>query len=150
MTELDTLLQTAAQRAQQQGLPYAGLLLPTEAAALLAMPEAHAVLVDVRSAAEWQFVGQVSQAVHIEYKSFPGMVLNPNFISSLKAQVPSEKKVLFLCRSGARSHDTACLAAAEGYTAFNILEGFEGDCDAQGHRGTVNGWKVCGLPWQQG
>lgn len=95
MTELDTLLQTAAQRAQQQGLPYAGLLLPTEAAALLAEPDAQAVLVDVRSAAEWQFVGQVPHAVHIEYKSFPGMVLNPNFISSLKAQVPPQKKCYF-------------------------------------------------------
>jgi len=55
---------------------------------------------------------------------------------------------MFLCRSGARSHHAAAAAAAAGYSsAYNILEGFEGDRDAEGHRGTVGGWKFHGLPW---
>jgi rhodanese-related sulfurtransferase len=59
--------------------------------------------------------------------------------------------VLFLCRSGGRSHHAAVIAQALGYArAFNILEGFEGAKDAHGHRGTIGGWKVAGLPWVQG
>jgi len=58
--------------------------------------------------------------------------------------------VLFICRSGARSHNAAMLANQAGYEAYNVLEGFEGDRDPQGHRNTVGGWRAAGLPWVQG
>ena len=150
MSQIDTILQTAQQRAAAQGLPYAGALTPPEAAQLLvALP--NTVLVDVRSAAEWQFVGTVPNSVRIELKTWPGMQANPNFLAQLQQQVPAEATVLFMCRSGVRSDEAARLAGSAGYgTVYNVLEGFEGDKDADGHRGNIGGWKGHGLPWQQG
>jgi len=150
MSDMKTILEVAHQRAAAKALPYSGALTPPEAAQLLAeLPEA--VLVDVRSSAEWQFVGTVPNSVRIELKTFPGMQPNPNFVAQLKEQVSPEATVLFMCRSGVRSDEAARLARDAGYgSVFNVLEGFEGDKDAQGHRGTVNGWKGHGLPWQQG
>jgi len=108
-------------------------------------------VVDVRTHAEWQFVGVVPDALLIEWKRYPDMALNPEFLTQLKAQVDPQNVVLFMCRSGARSHDAAVLAAKHGYSeVYNILEGFEGDKDEQQHRGKRNGWKGRGLPWVQG
>ncbi|SMC18021.1 thiosulfate sulfurtransferase [Andreprevotia lacus DSM 23236] len=150
MSQINAILQTAQQRAQAQQLPYSGALTPAEAHAVLqALPQAR--LVDVRSQAEWQFVGTVPGSAQIEWAHFPGMQPNPHFADQLKQQVDPQSVVLFLCRSGARSHNAAALAAQLGYgEAYNILEGFEGDKNADQHRNTVNGWKAAGLPWVQG
>jgi rhodanese-related sulfurtransferase len=150
MSEVNNILAQASQRARDQGLPYSGAVTPSEAAALLSsLPGA--VLVDVRSAAEWQFVGTVPNSVRIELKTWPGMQANPHFPAQLREQVSPEATVLFMCRSGVRSDEAARIATSIGYTAvYNVLEGFEGDKDQYGHRGTVGGWKGRGLPWQQG
>lgn len=146
----ENLLATARERGAQLGLTYSGALLPAEAWAVRqALPGS--VIVDVRSAAEWQFVGVVPEAVRVELRTFPGMVPNAQFVAQLEAQVAKDATVLFICRSGARSDEAAKLAAAAGYRdVYNILEGFEGDRDAAQHRGNVNGWKAAGLPWIQG
>ena len=143
------ILSRAQARAQQLGVPYRGVLLPDEAYALL-QQEANAVLVDVRSAAEWQFVGTVPQAVGIELKCYPGMSHNPLFLDILQGKVPQNAVLMFLCRSGARSHEAGVLAASVGYTqAYNVQEGFEGEKNPDGHRGMLNGWKGHHLPWSQ-
>jgi rhodanese-related sulfurtransferase len=150
MTTIADVLQRAQQRTQTAQLPYAGALTPEEAFVLLQQLPG-AVLVDVRTQAEWTFVGGVANAVQIEWKSFPGMQPNPAFLAQLQAQVPAQAHVLFLCRSGARSHDAAVAATAAGFShCYNILEGFEGDRDANGQRGRLNGWQAAGLPWNQG
>lgn len=150
MTRINEILQRAGERGSAMGLPYAGALTPDEAYELSKEIPA-AVLVDVRSQAEWQFVGIVPDAVRIELRSFPGMVPNPHFTNQLTQQVDKEALVMFFCRSGARSDEASRLATAEGYaTVYNVLEGFEGDKDAEQHRGRLNGWKGRGLPWIQG
>lgn len=150
MSEINEIMVRAGERGSAMGLPYSGALTPDEAYELLEHL-GNAVLVDVRSQAEWQFVGTVPEALRIELRSFPGMVPNPNFAPQLTQQVDKEKLVMFMCRSGARSDEAARLASTLGYaTVYNVLEGFEGDKDAEQHRGRVNGWKGRGLPWIQG
>jgi rhodanese-related sulfurtransferase len=147
--EVDDILAAARVRARPLGLRYAGALLPREAH-FLRQQVPGARLVDVRSKAEWEFVGRVPEAVEIEWKRYPGMQLNPDFLQQLSEQVPHDALVMFLCRSGGRSHDTAALAASAGYSnAYNVLEGFEGDRDPAGHRNTIGGWRAAGLPWIQ-
>jgi rhodanese-related sulfurtransferase len=146
---IDAVLQRAAERAASMSLPYQGALLPTEAFALMQYAP-DVVLVDVRTAAEWQFVGMVPNALCLEWRTFPGMQPNGRFLELLTAQVPKSATVLFLCRSGARSDEAARAAQAAGYGAvFNVLEGFEGDKDGASQRGQVNGWRKRGLPWVQ-
>ena len=150
MGKLTDLLQLAQERGRELGLPYAGALTPQEAFDLLRLAPG-ARLVDVRTRAEWDWVGRVSGAVEIEWNQYPGGVRNPNFLAELKRRVDPEAMVMFLCRSGVRSDGAARLATEAGYNAcFNILEGFEGDKDANGHRNTVGGWRKVGLPWIQG
>jgi rhodanese-related sulfurtransferase len=109
-----------------------------------------AAVVDVRSRAELDFVGRVPGSVEIEWKRYPGMALNAEFVQQLTKRVPQDATVMFLCRSGGRSHETAAAAAQAGYTkAYNVLQGFEGDRDASGHRNTIGGWRAAGLPWLQ-
>jgi len=139
---------------------YAGDLDLKSAWDLLAA-EAQAQLVDVRTAAEWNFVGvpdlsTLAREPHrIEWQSFPAMQVNPNFVSAaselLKAAgAGPDTSILFLCRSGARSRAAAAAMTRAGFRkAFNIARGFEGDLDGQGHRGGINGWKAAGLPWRQ-
>ncbi len=146
---ISEMLDTAQQRAKSNNLPYVGALLPTEAYALLQQAPG-AKLVDVRTRAEWDYVGRVPGAVQIEWQRYPSGQLNPDFLADLQAQVEREALVMFMCRSGARSHAAAAAATATGYTqAFNVLEGFEGDKDQHGHRNTVGGWRAAGLPWVQ-
>ena len=109
-----------------------------------------AILVDVRSTAELEWVGFVPGCVHIAWKQWPGMVANANFDEALLAAVPQDKKVVLLCRSGVRSIAAAQRATALGLQAYNILEGFEGNPDALAQRGHVGGWRYHGLPWRQG
>jgi rhodanese-related sulfurtransferase len=149
MSEIEAIFKAARARARERGLPYEGALLPAEAHAILRNQPA-AKLVDVRSRAELEFVGRVPGSVEIEWKTYPGMLPNPKFIDQLKQQVPVDAVVMFLCRSGGRSHDTAAAATKAGYRdAYNVLEGFEGDRDAGSHRNTVGGWRARGLPWTQ-
>ncbi|MDB5868957.1 MAG: thiosulfate sulfurtransferase [Polaromonas sp.] len=121
-------------------------------AALLAwqwVQSGEAVLVDVRSDAEREWVGFVPGAVALAWKQWPGMAMNPGFDDALTAAVPAGKKVVLLCRSGVRSVAAARRATELGLQAYNILEGFEGDADAQAQRGHVGGWRLQGLPWMQ-
>lgn len=108
-----------------------------------------AVLLDIRTDAEREWVGYVPGAVALAWKQWPGMALNPAFDDGLKAAVPAGKKALLLCRSGVRSVAAARRAAELGFEAYNILEGFEGDANAQAHRNTQGGWRLRGLPWRQ-
>jgi len=149
MDQISHILQEAAVRATAQQLAYQGALTPTEAYYLL-QHHPDAVLVDVRSRAEWQFVGVVPGAQCLELKTFPGMQPNPVFTDQLQQQVGKDKLLLLMCRSGVRSHEAATLAASLGYAqVYNVLEGFEGDRDEQQHRGHRTGWKAHGLPWVQ-
>ncbi|WP_215781274.1 rhodanese-like domain-containing protein [Paludibacterium sp. B53371] len=150
MDQVQTILQQAAGRAAAMGAPYQGALLPEEAWYLMQhLPGA--VLVDVRSAAEWQFVGMVPNAVCVEWRSYPGMQLNGQFLAQLQARVAPEATVMLMCRSGARSDEAARVVQGTGFAAvYNVLEGFEGDKDGMSQRGHLNGWKKHGLPWVQG
>jgi rhodanese-related sulfurtransferase len=133
---------------------YAGDITPQESWKLLAEnPES--VLVDVRTAAEWSWVGVPDlsnlgrQVVFIEWNTAGGR--NQNFVADLIAAgvTPGERPVIFLCRSGNRSIPAAQAATAAGIApAYNMLEGFEGQLDEHGHRGAA-GWRAEGLPWKQ-
>jgi len=145
------ILVRARERAAQMNLPYAGALLPAEAQVLLEqMPGAK--LIDVRTQPEWEYVGHVPNSVLVEWNTYPTGQRNQQFLQELESKVPkTDAPVMFLCRSGARSHQAAVAATRSGYTSsFNILEGFEGDKDANGHRNSVGGWRFAGLPWTQG
>jgi rhodanese-related sulfurtransferase len=149
MSRIAELLKVAQQRGREIGLSYAGALLPTEAFELLNL-NAQAVLVDVRTQAELDWVGSVPGSVHVEWQSYPMGVRNESFLDTLRERVPEESLVLFMCRSGARSHAAAEAATSMGWTGcYNVLQGFEGDRDPQGHRGHLNGWQAAGLPWKQ-
>lgn len=151
METLNKILHKAKQRAEEQHLPYAGALTPQEVYQVLQLAQP-AKLVDVRSRAELELVGKIPQAVHIEWAFYPGMVANPDFPAQLEMQIDKESVVIFMCRSGSRSHQAATLAAQCGYTeAYNMLEGFEGAATPDTRqRCKINGWKVAGLPWTNG
>jgi rhodanese-related sulfurtransferase len=149
MESTERLLAIARQRALEMKLPYAGALLPAEAQALL---QSHpgARLVDVRTKPELEFVGRVPGAAEIEWNSWPGSKPNPDFLQQLQSAVPDGTPVLFMCRSGVRSHNAATAAAKAGYTqCINVLQGFQGDKDAESHRNSIGGWVHSGLPWVQ-
>ena len=150
MGKLSELLTLAQTRGRALERPYQGELTPQEAHELLQLAPG-ATLVDVRTRAEWDWVGRVPGAVEIEWSLYPGGVRNPHFLAELRRQVDPEALVLFLCRSGARSIAAATAATEAGYgNCYNILEGFEGDKDVHGQRNTIGGWRRAGLPWHQG
>lgn len=120
------------------------------------------VLVDVRTAPEWTFVGWADlsslgkETIRLEWTSWPGMTPNPAFVGALMDEVGDmPSRFLFICRSGARSmHAAQAVAAAlsskgESVPCINVAEGFEGDLDDLAHRGGLNGWKAHGLAWRQ-
>lgn len=109
-----------------------------------------AVLVDVRTDAERAWVGEVPGATAVAWKQWPSMAMNPDFDAQLRAAVPEGQKVVLLCRSGVRSVAAALRATELGLTAYNILEGFEGDPDCHAQRGRKGGWRLQSLPWRQG
>lgn len=137
-------------------MSYAGDVTPAEAWEALSDDPA-AVLVDVRTAAEWSYVGLpdlrglAKDVVRIEWQTYPTGAVNPDFVAELAtAGVDRDAPVYFLCRSGVRSVAAAEAASAAGWVqSRNVLEGFEGPHDAEHHR-AVSGWKVAGLPWVQG
>ncbi|QGW84499.1 rhodanese-like domain-containing protein [Variovorax paradoxus] len=127
---------------------YAGDVTPEQAAKWMASGEA--VLVDVRSDAEREWVGYVPGAVPLAWKQWPGMTLNPAFDGGIRAAgEDGNRKLVLLCRSGVRSIAAARRATELGLEAYNILEGFEGNPDDNGHRGVLGGWRKRGLPWKQ-
>jgi rhodanese-related sulfurtransferase len=137
-------------------MSYAGNVNPAEAyAALQADPDA--VLVDVRTSAEWSYVGLPDlsdigkHVIPLEWQRFPDGALNTTFVEQLRETGVGEgAPIYFLCRSGVRSAAAADVATAAGLgPAYNVSDGFEGPLDHEGHR-TVAGWKVAGLPWRQG
>jgi len=140
---------------------YAGDIAPGEAWRILSeIPQAQ--LLDVRTQAEWNYVGLPElgaigkQVALAEWQSFPDGARNPHFVDDAIARLDrlgagKETPVVILCRSGVRSRAAAIALTQRGYTqAFNVAGGFEGDHDESGHRGFVNGWKAEGLPWRQG
>ena len=136
---------------------YAGDLRPAEAWALLEK-DPKAVLVDVRTAPEWGFVGVPrldgigKETLCVSWQAYPDMARNEDFAGAVAAKgVGKDQPVLLLCRSGARSRAAAIALTAAGFgPCYNVAEGFEGDRDGDLHRGRVGGWKVAGLPWAQG
>ncbi|MFZ5503839.1 MAG: rhodanese-like domain-containing protein [Pseudomonadota bacterium] len=149
MTIISAVLQTAQQRGKAMNLPYQGALLPQEAFEIWQSAPG-TQLVDVRTRAELDWVGRIPDAVEIEFMNYPGMKPNPHFLAALQQQVDKEVLLLFICRSGARSHGAASAAASAGYiSCYNVLEGFEGDKNTDGQRNEMNGWRVAKLPWVQ-
>ncbi|HBV21282.1 MAG TPA: rhodanese-like domain-containing protein [Nitrosomonas sp.] len=149
METIESILEKAQQRAQEMGLPYKGALLPMEAYRVL-QESKQTQLVDVRTQAELDWVGRISGAKEIELRAYPSMQPNPGFLEQLTKEVDKKNPVLFICRSGARSSQAAAIATeADFVDSYNVLEGFEGDKDEQGHRGKASGWKAAGLPWEQ-
>ena len=134
--------------------PAAPNLSPKEAWDCLAN-QAEAVLVDVRTGAEWLFVGVPDlsalgkQVLFVEWQDIVGNP-NPNFIAELQSQAAPDSLFLMLCRSGKRSLAASEAALAAGLKAANVACGFEGDLDAAQQRKSINGWCVAGLPWRQG
>lgn len=124
--------------------------------------EPDAVLVDVRTQAEWAFVGLPDlsslgkRLLTVEWQFFPDGRINPSFVDQLQAELAAlsagpDTSIFFLCRSGSRSLAAAQALAAAGYRrCHNVADGFEGPRDEVGHRGTAGGWKAAGLPWTQG
>lgn len=131
---------------------YQGDILPAEAhARLKANP--NAVLIDVRTQPEWAFVGvpAIDRLMRLSWQVFPQMQINDSFVDSVeKVGIPRGAEIFCICRSGARSAAAASALTEAGYgNCWNVAEGFEGDKDAQGHRGSIGGWKAAGLPWVQ-
>lgn len=136
---------------------------PTDAWSALQEQAQPALLIDVRTRAEWSFVGVPDlsqlgqQAAFIEWQSFPTMETNGAFTSAALSLVEQSgaRALYFLCRSGVRSHHAAvamtaaCSQAGHDVACINVAEGFEGDVNGEGRRGELNGWKAHGLPWRQ-
>ena len=137
-------------------MTYAGDVTPQDAYAALAADE-DAVLVDVRTTAEWSYVGLPDlsgigkRVVCVEWQRFPDGAVNGDFVDQLQdVGLPDGAPIYFLCRSGVRSVAAAEAATAAGLgPAYNVLDGFEGPHDDQGHR-SVAGWKNSDIPWRQG
>ena len=147
MQLITELLNTAKQRSANKNLPYAGELSPQEAFDIL-QQDGNAVLIDVRSQAELDLVGRVPNAIHIEWAFYPGMIANADFTAQLQSLAIQDKTIIFMCRTGGRSHNAAVVAQQLGYNqAYNMLEGFEGEANAAKQRTLINGWKHANLPW---
>jgi rhodanese-related sulfurtransferase len=131
---------------------YKGNVRPTEAYQRL-RDNPNAWLIDVRTVPEWQFVGlpAVERLVRISWQDYPAMQVNGDFVRQVEeAGVPKAADVFFICRSGARSAAAAAALTQAGFAnCYNVAEGFEGDKDEHGRRGSVGGWKAAGLPWVQ-
>ncbi len=137
-------------------LEYAGEISPSAAYDFIS--KTPSLVVDVRTAPEWQFVGvpdlsaTVSQLLNLSWKTYPNFAINAQFADVLAAQpnINKDTPLFFLCRSGGRSLDAAVAMTALGYQyCYNITGGFEGDPNENGKRGTKNCWKSASLPWGQ-
>ena len=132
---------------------YKGDLLPREVYERIQASD-NTVLIDVRTDAEWAFVGipAVDGLMRVSWQQFPTMDRNAEFVAEVEgAGVPKDAEIFLICRSGQRSAAAAAALTQAGFeNCYNVAEGFEGDKDAAGHRGSVGGWKHAGLPWIQG
>jgi len=147
-SDLEPVLAAGRLRARELGVGYPAHLTPPQAWRLMRADAA--TLVDVRSPEEWQFVGRVPNALLVPWATGITLAREPGFLDALRALVPPERPVMFLCRSGKRSAAAATLATQAGYRlAINVDEGFEGELDEQGRRGNTGGWRRHGLPWVQ-
>lgn len=145
---LPEALASARAVALATGLGYAGGVSPQVAWHLFSQDQV--LLVDVRSAEERKFVGHVPGSLHVPWATGTALTRNPRFVRELEAKTGRDTPVLLLCRSGKRSALAAEAAAKAGLTlVFNVLEGFEGEINERGHRGTEDGWRFQGLPWVQ-
>jgi rhodanese-related sulfurtransferase len=136
---------------------YAGDKKPNEAWEILRR-DPDACLIDVRTEAEWRYVGlpkldALGKPTHcVSWQIYPDNRMNDRFVEDVKAAgVQPDQTVLLICRSGQRSRNAAIALTAAGFKCcYNVAEGFEGDRDGDAHRGTVGGWKFARLPWGQG
>nr|WP_106228507.1 rhodanese-like domain-containing protein [Jezberella montanilacus] len=141
-------LDAARAVSQAAGLPYAGNIPPKLAWNLFSA--GFAELIDVRSAEERKFVGYVPNSIHVAWATGTSLNRNPRFTKELELKTGKSKILLLLCRSGKRSALAAEAATKAGFTSvFNVLDGFEGNLDAQQHRGAQDGWRFNELPWIQ-
>ncbi len=130
-------------------MTYAGDLSPTEAHALLTERE-NAVLVDCRTQAEWTFVGvpAMEGTRFVEWTRYPDGSRNEQFVNDVAGGLSPDQPIVVLCRTGGRSAAGATALTEAGFTeVYNVLDGFEGHPDADGHR--TGGWRGAGLPWKQ-
>jgi rhodanese-related sulfurtransferase len=142
--DAQAILANAAERGKRMGLRYAGAVTPVEAKELA--DAGAAMIVDVRTEPEYVQVGHIAGTPRIEWPRNGGPPEMEAFVEELRHKYQPGEKLLFLCRSGVRSHYAADLAARAGFeSAYNILEGFEGENGAG-----LNGWRATGLPWKQG
>lgn len=119
-----------------------------------------AVLLDVRSRFEYEYVGHPEPSINVPWQEVPDWSTDPQFVEKVRSRLsafkgnnapPESRTLLMLCRSGKRSMAAAIRLAENGFTnVTNVAEGFEGDLDGNGHRGMRNGWRFHGLPWRQG
>lgn len=126
-------------------------LLPKEAFEFL-QKNADALFVDVRSEMEFLFVGHPKEALHVAWNDGPDWDVNPHFVGEVKKLIGamSSRPVVLICRSGKRSAEAGeALKNAGFHNVYNVTYGFEGDLDDRHHRGSVNGWRFDGLPWEQ-
>ena len=141
-SEAEAILARACERARRMGLGYAGAVTPREAYEL--REEGEALIVDVRTPPEWQFVGHVPDAPLIEWPRDGERAALQAFVNAIRARFDPSARLLLICRSGVRSHYAAQLAAHAGFgSVYNVLEGFEGE------DGAGNGWRNAGLPWER-
>lgn len=137
-------------------MDYKGDVEPQEAYDTLREDE-NSYLIDVRTLPEWSFVGLPDlsgigkQVICISWLLYPHMAVNQEFLGQLEKEIGNKNaKLFFMCKVGGRSLDAAIFAQNSGFqNCFNVSGGFEGNPDKNGHRGTVNGWKAQGLPWEQ-
>ena len=142
------ILALARERAAASKLPYAGDVTPQEAWELIASHAA--TLIDVRTAEERQLVGRIRDSVHVPWMTGAALQRNPRFVRELESKVRREDVLLLLCRSGSRSAAAAqALTEARFASAFNVVEGFEGELDELQQRSHRGGWRFHGLPWIQ-
>jgi rhodanese-related sulfurtransferase len=135
------ILARADERKLTMGLPYAGAVTPAEAWAL--QGQGAAQIVDVRTVPEWQMVGHVPQAPLIEWPRDGADDALRAFVAKVEETFDKASPLLFLCRSGVRSHHAAELLTRAGFgKSYNILEGFEGNAPGKG-------WRAAGLPWEK-
>jgi rhodanese-related sulfurtransferase len=135
---------------------YAGDITPNDAWEIL-KSDSGAMLIDVRTTAEWHFVGTPDLAslnkktILLEIRSLPNMDKNPNFEKTVTKVVQDQNtKIIFLCRTGGRSAEAATEMSKLGYSqCYNIAGGFEGELDTHSHRNKISGWKASQLPWKQ-
>lgn len=151
MSTANKLLETARARKNETKMPYAGALTPHESYTLL-HTDPNVKLVDVRTDAERDWIGRVdipqNQHLAVQWNLYPEGKPNPDFLQQLSEITDKANVLLFMCRSGVRSRHSATLAAEHGYiNCFDVLEGFEGEKDADGHRKNINGWCKAKLPW---